>query len=280
MSVFRVEKNRNYTVMSNHHLQDDTLSLKAKGLLSLMLSLPESWDYTMSGLARICRDGVSSIQAAIGELEESGYLRRSRIRNANGQLGDTEYVILEKPDKAVTAEISPICENPILDNPTLEKPILENRTQLNTKVSSKEISSMDLSIHPSISAEQLSMDELDRMCGKVRQQVDFEGLCHYHAPERVKQIVRFITETLCYRGDTLSINGQTLPVSLVKSRLRELEFQHIEYVFECMDKTTTEIRNIRSYLLTSLYNAPVTIDQYYLAAVRHDENARRGGGAL
>ena len=87
MAVFRIEKTRDYTVMANHHLRNTALSLKAKGLLSLMLSLPEDWDYTTKGLARICRDGVDSICATVRELEDAGYIIRERVRNANGRLG-------------------------------------------------------------------------------------------------------------------------------------------------------------------------------------------------
>ena len=93
MAVFRIEKTRDYTVMSNYHLRDMSLSLKAKGLLSLMLSLPENWDYTMKGLARICKDGIDSISGGIRELEAHGYLIRARVRGANGQLGSIEYTI-------------------------------------------------------------------------------------------------------------------------------------------------------------------------------------------
>lgn len=74
MAVFRVEKNRNYTVMSNVHLKDKGISLKAKGLLSVILSLPEDWNYTTRGLAAICKEGVDSIGAALRELESAGYL--------------------------------------------------------------------------------------------------------------------------------------------------------------------------------------------------------------
>ena len=92
MAIFRVEKTRDFTVMSNHHLKNKTLSLKAKGLQSLMLSLPDGWDYSLKGLAKICKDGVDSISAALVELERQGYLTRRRLRDANGRLGDTEYV--------------------------------------------------------------------------------------------------------------------------------------------------------------------------------------------
>ena len=141
MAVFRIEKTRDYTVMSNHHLRNTNLSLKAKGLLSLMLSLPEEWDYTTKGLARICKDGVDSICAGVRELEEQGYVIRERVRNPNGQLGSIEYTILEQPRPPEREK--PERENPVLDNPEQALPVLGepgqgNTAQLNTKESSKQ----------------------------------------------------------------------------------------------------------------------------------------------
>ena len=136
MAVFRIEKTRDYTVMSNHHLRDMSLSLKAKGLLSLMLSLPENWDYTMKGLARICKDGIDSISGGIRELEEHGYLIRERVRGANGQLGSIEYTILEQPKEPTPAQEKPIRENPVQANPTLVTPVQEEPAQLNKEESS------------------------------------------------------------------------------------------------------------------------------------------------
>ena len=95
MAVFRVEKTRDFTVMSNHHLRNKALSLKAKGLQSLMLSLPEGWDFTTRGLAFICKDGVDSITSALTELERHGYLTRRRLRDERGRLAETEYTIHE-----------------------------------------------------------------------------------------------------------------------------------------------------------------------------------------
>ena len=139
MAVFRVEKTKDFTVMSNHHLRNTELSLKAKGLLSLMLSLPEDWDYTTKGLAHICRDGVDSITTALKELERHGYLTRQRLRNENGQLGDIEYTIHEKPVTGVKQGVSPKRENPRQVNPRQAKPEQaepeqENPAQLNTNV--------------------------------------------------------------------------------------------------------------------------------------------------
>ena len=151
MAVFRIEKTRDYTVMSNHHLRNTDLSLKAKGLLSLMLSLPEEWDYTTKGLARICKDGVDSICAGVRELEDHGYVVRERIRNANGQLGAIEYTILEQPrppepKREKPERENPVQANPVLDNPVLGKPEQENPAQLNIDISSNQASKKDLSI--------------------------------------------------------------------------------------------------------------------------------------
>ncbi len=139
MAVFRIEKTRDYTVMSNYHLRDMSLSLKAKGLLSLMLSLPENWDYTMKGLARICKDGIDSI-GGIRELEAHGYLIRARVRGANGQLGSIEYTILEQPkapDASAYTGKTYTGKSRIQVNPMLDAPIQENPAQLNTEESTK-----------------------------------------------------------------------------------------------------------------------------------------------
>ena len=97
MAVFRIERTRDYTVMSNHHLRNANLSLKAKGLLSMMLSLPEDWNYTTRGLAKICKEGVDAIGAALRELEGAGYIVRHQRRDKSGRITDTEYVIYEQP---------------------------------------------------------------------------------------------------------------------------------------------------------------------------------------
>ena len=112
MAVFRVEKNSGYTVMSNHHLRNRNLSLKAKGLLSQMLSLPEDWDYTLQGLARINRESIDAIRQAIRELEQAGYIQRSRERDEKGRLRGADYVIFELP-QPVPASVSPTLENPM-----------------------------------------------------------------------------------------------------------------------------------------------------------------------
>ena len=142
MSVFRVEKTKGYTVMSNHHLRNHALSLKAKGLLSQMLSLPDDWDYTLQGLAQINKESIDAIREAVRELERAGYIKRSRERDERGCLRGTVYTIYEQPHAGPTpeepAQALPTLDNPTLEKPMLDKPTLENPTQLITKSTKKE----------------------------------------------------------------------------------------------------------------------------------------------
>ena len=122
MSVFRVHKTKNFTVMSNYHFKEKEMGLKAKGLLSLMLSLPDSWNYSVSGLVSLSKDGKDGVMSALAELEKFGYLTRKRVQNEKGQFSGVEYHIFEIPQTE-----KPISEKPISDNPNAE-----NRPQLNT----------------------------------------------------------------------------------------------------------------------------------------------------
>ena len=135
MTVFRVHKNENYTVLANYHFKEKEMTLKAKGLLSLMLSLPESWDYSAVGLVKLSKDGKDSVNAALKELEKFGYLKRTQVFNSNGTFGGYNYEIFEKPNTDTETE------KPSTDKPFTEKPSTENPTQLNKKeLNKKELS--------------------------------------------------------------------------------------------------------------------------------------------
>ncbi len=126
MSVMRVHKTANFTVMSNYHFKEKKMSLKAKGLLSLMLSLPEDWDYSVAGLTTLSKDGKDGVMTALAELEKFGYLTRTRLVNDKGQFDGVEYNIFEQPQE------KPVAEKPISDNSHEGNPISEKPTQLNT----------------------------------------------------------------------------------------------------------------------------------------------------
>jgi hypothetical protein len=294
MAVFRVEKTRDYTVMSNHHLRNTELSLKAKGLLSLMLSLPENWDYTTKGLSRICKDGIDSINSGVKELEANGYVIRRRLRNEKGQLTTTEYTIFEQPQTLDTGDATPKGENPILDkqvqekpileNPILEKPkqdepILEKPHQLSTNILNTDLLSMEVSNpYPSnkepqekkMGYDSIGLKSVKEVRELVLKNLEYEYIKTHHDRGRLDEIVELMVETLCSTKDTINVSGDDYPAQLVKEKLLRINSLHIDYVFECLKKTTTYIRNIKRYLLTTLFNAPSTIDNYYSALVNHD----------
>ena len=279
MAVFRVEKTRDYTVMANHHLRNTELSLKAKGLLSLMLSLPEEWDYTTKGLARICKDGVDSICAGVRELEDHGYVVRERIRNPNGQLGAIEYTILEQPRTSEPKRENPVQANPALDYPVLGKPEQENPAQLNTYRTNKDESdTLSINHYPINSypinpiADQMGMDGMDVYRKIVKGNIEYDIMKDNfpYDHERLDEIVELMAETLASKKATFCIAGDTYPASTVKFKLLRINSLHIQYVFECLDKNTTEVRNIKKYLLATLFNAPSTMGSYYKAQVNHD----------
>ena len=315
MAVFRVERNTGYTVMSNHHLRNKELTLKAKGLLSQMLSLPEDWDYTLAGLSHINREKIDAIREAVKELEKAGYIVRSRERDEKGRLRGADYVIYEQPqprepEAATSGGQPPILdlptlENPTLDNPTLEKPTqekptLENPTQLNKDISSKEKSITDGSNTDSIpilfppsplgeeaaapperkgtGAKSQSAVEIYREI--IKDNIEYEHLCQYAKGidrDMLDEIVDLLVETVCSARKTIRIAGDDYPAELVKSKLMKLNSSHIEFVFDCISKNTTEIRNIKKYLLAVLFNAPSTINGYYTALVAHDMNTGSWG---
>ncbi len=284
MAVFRVEKNKGYTVMSNHHLNNRALSLKAKGLLSQMLSLPETWDYTLVGLSFINKESVDAIRTAVLELEDAGYIVRRRVRDSTGKLGGVEYTIYEQPQPKLE---NPILDNPTLDAPTQEKPVqenptLENPTQLNTNpvITDKkntDSSSTHPSIHPGEPSDAEPGDPIDRKMDAIEiyrqmvyENIAFEHLRHQYDRERLAEIAELIVDTVCSDKKTIRIAGEDKPAEVVKSRFMKLGQFHIEYVFECLSQNTTKIRNVKGYLLTTLYNASFTMDSYYQNAVNHD----------
>ncbi len=290
MAVFRVERNRGYTVMSNHHLRNRGLTLKAKGLLSQMLSLPDNWDYTLAGLSRINREKIDAIREAVRELEKAGYIVRSRERDKKGRLRGADYIIYEQPQPPVSD--LPTLENPTLDNPTLENPMQLNKDISKTDLSKKEKSNTDisnthsipiLSPYPSPFTEDAAEPERKGTGAKtqsaieiyrdiIKDNIEYDILIQdpHMDKDRLDEIVDLILETVCTARKTLRIAGDDYPAELVKSKFMKLTSSHIEFVLDCMRENTTKIRNIKQYLRAVLFNAPSTIDSYYTSLVAHD----------
>lgn len=297
MPVFRVERTGNYTVMSNCHLRDKALSLKAKGLLSQMLSLPEDWDYTLAGLARINREGQDAVRAAVVELERAGYVTRARVRDEKGRLLGTEYVIRERPFFSA----APAQEAPAPENPAQEKPA-QLKKEPNKK---KELRSTDPIPLPSAPPAAVSGaaeppeakgrkrqrsaapsgQEMADYRALIRENIGYERLVRdrpYDAGQ-LNEMVELMVEAVCSRRETLRVAGNDLPQAAVKSRLLKLEEDHIRFVFDCLRENTTRVRSVKQYLLAVLYNAPVTMESHYAARVSHDlygEGASSGPGGF
>ena len=295
MAVFRIEKSRDYTVMSNHHLRNENLSLKSKGLLSMMLSLPENWNYTTRGLASICKEGADSIGSALKELERAGYIVRNRIRDEKGKIVDVEYVIYETPHLPENSDPHtplPDTAYPDTENPDMDNPCPDNTAQLNKDISNTQKTITDVSSTDSIPfpftpsrsekqqplgaerkrSEAVTQSTVEIYQEIIRDNIEYDHLVQHRTVDRdmLDEIVDLILETVCTARKTIRVAGDEYPAELVKAKFLKLSCEHIEFVMDCMRENTTEVRNIKKYLLAVLFNAPSTIGNYYTAKVNHD----------
>ena len=289
MAVFRIERTRDYTVMSNHHLRNGKLSLKAKGLLSMMLSLPEDWNYTTRGLAAICKEGVDAIGGALRELEAAGYIVRHQLRDRQGRISDTEYVIYEQPqpknpDTPQPDTASPDTGNPDMDKPDTEKPAELNIEKSNTQKSITHGSSTDSSPFRETAAarpperkgrDAMSVTEIENYRELILENIEYDCLKQRYPLylDDLNEIVELLVETVCARRKTTRISGADFPHEIVRSRFLKLDSSHIEFVMDCLQKNTTQVRNMKQYLLAVLFNAPTTMNNHFTSLVNHDMHA-------
>lgn len=300
--IFKIVKDKKmgFTVVPNQLAFDENISLKSTMLLIIMLALPPTWDLTIKGLAKLKKDGIDSIRTGINELEKVGYITKKRVRNEKGQVQGTEYTVyetldlnpklnkndsVEDTDKKI-ADFSPELENPIqdkttkfdkpkLENPILENPILENPTQLNTDLlNTKYINSINQSsINNNINnntyrcAEMDTIDRIDRkeIKAKLKKQLNYEKLIIEKEADKkqINSIINILADAISSHSQRIRIAGEIKPLEEVIQRFEQLTDKHIVYVLECLSKNADKPRNIRAYLLTSLFNAPSTIDCYY-----------------
>ena len=287
MAVFRIERTRDYTVMSNHHLRNANLSLKAKGLLSMILSLPEEWNYTTRGLASICKEGVDAIGSALKELETAGYIVRRQLRGTNGRITDTEYVIYEQPqpDMSQPDTASPDTENPDMVKPDTEKPAELNIEKSNTQKSITDgLSSTDsIPFRETAAArpperkgrDAMSVTEIENYRELILENIEYDCLKRRYPlyQDDLNEIVELLVETVCAKRKTTRISGADFPHEIVRSRFLKLDSSHIEFVMDCLQKNTTQVRNMKQYLLAVLFNAPTTMNNHYTSLVNHDMHA-------
>lgn len=254
-----------------------------------MFSLPDSWDYTLKGLAHINREGIDAIRAAIRELEQAGYIVRERVRDEKGMLRGTKYKVYAEPRRPVSGY--PALENPTLDNPAQgypmqAEPTQENPTQLNIDTRNKEpsitdpitIDSFSSGKRPSVLADleakrnEEKLRQIESYREIIKENISYayllQDLPYDHT--RLEEILELIVETVCTTKKSIRVAGMDYPAEVVRSRFLKLDMEHIKFVVDCLKENTTKIRNIKQYLLTTLYNATTTIDNYYSARVQHD----------
>ena len=319
-TVFRVEKTANYTVMSNTHLKDRRLSYKSKGLLSVILSLPPDWDYTITGLSVIAADGIDSVKTAIKELEQYGYVSRTQLRDERGRMAQNEYRVYENPtdnpDYVSTEQDSPEMDAPV-DNaaehkpnksvpkkkskcnfsvsPSAENPSTVTPSADNTRADTIEklninILNTDKSIHSFTPAQAQEREDRIELIDKgknisfssvaereiygeiIRENISYEDKYARNIGERqqVDELVSIMTDVICSSSPTIRVNGEAVSHEVVKSRFLKLTDEEIDYVLYALRHNSSRVGNIRSYLITALYNSKSTVSNYYANMAYND----------
>ena len=259
--------------MANFHLRDKSLSLKAVGLLSKMLSFNDGWKFSTKGLSAICKEGPDAILSALRELEKHGYLVRHRQRDGKGRMSSTLFEIYEEPQEPLPEPDKPHTGNPCVEKPDVDNPRGDKSAQINTDQVITQERNTDLNNYQSINLDGMDrMDEREQYREIIEENIEYEIMKDRPDGDRLGEIVEIMLDAICSTAPTIRINGEDMPQQVVKSRFLKLDSSHIEYVFHAMKECPSNIRNIRAYLLTTLYNAPATMDNFYSAKVNHDFN--------
>ncbi len=307
-TVFRVEKNKNYTVMSNIHLKDRRLSLKAKGLLSVILSLPPEWDYTVTGLAYIVAEGANSVRTAVQELESFGYITRRQGRDDLGRMSANEYHVYEDPrqnpdysceENLENSSMSEKADNIFLASPSADKPLTENpstdkpTTATFNKLNTNKINTQSSITHPRATREKEDLTERTEgrtdfhhnnssfvdnskrevYLDSIHENIEYDSFAE---KDKADELVGVMLDVMCSQKETIRVNGEELPTEQVKKRFLELKKAHIEHALNVLESNAGNVRNIRAYLITALYNAPTAV---YSATSRGSTNSAPSNSA-
>lgn len=273
MTVYRAEKTKNYTVMSILHLRDKRLSLKAKGIMSIMLSNSDDWTYSEKGLAKGSKDNVDAVKTALQELEKTGYLVRRMVRDKKGRYKNAEYVIKEKPIyipeelKKWVDELPEMCvdipigKKPITENPLTAKPITEKHVESNINVCNKR--SKESSIYQ-------SKKKIEEVREQVKEAIAYDKLTDEYEAGDLDLIVKVMTETLLTSMPYININGEECDTGIIKEAMHKIGAEHIRYVLNNIEMVAPVVQNVDGYIRTCLYNAATAMPVYYKIKSNHD----------
>jgi len=240
--------------------RDLDIPFEAIGLLSVLYSLPANWEYSASGLATVSMHGKNRISKLMRLLVEKGYVEMVQLKTPDGKFAGKTIRLKNNIGNARESKQgvqSPSLQNTALQTPSphTEAPVVE--AQYNIQGNNRH----EDKIHQSIN---LSEDEIDEIREEVKDQIEYDYACKEFGKDKIDGIVDIMVEVLLSVG-TVNIGRNQLPAEQVKNVFRKINLEHIRYIFDCIEETSREkkIRNMKSYLLTALYNAPMTMDVYY-----------------
>ena len=296
MLVFRVDKSRDFTVVANCVFKDRSLSAKAKGILVEMLSLPESWDYTLKGLTTLFSDGIDSIRQGINELEKHGYIVRERKRDAKGRLGGMEYVIYETPhvvqedsqsvenliDSAYPESPEPTTEKPMQDSSAEEMPTVYKELNKYNKNKSMTFEINKNSFLPEVSEDleecapvensgRKELSDTSRAREEIKKQIEYDVMVQRCQPSQLDELVEIMLEVRMNLSPTTRFSrDEVYPTVYVQDRYSRLNAEHIEQVLDGIRENTSKVMHTKAYLMKCLFNAPETLESKVMMDVNHD----------
>ena len=295
MPVFRVDKSRDFTVVANCVFKDRSLSAKAKGILVEMLSLPESWDYTLKGLTSLFSDGIDSIRQGINELEKHGYIVRERKRDARGRLGGMEYVIYETPhivrEEDQTSQsvenFAPESPEPTTENPTQDSSVEEMPTvykeinkynknksmtfEINKNSFLPEVSENLEECAPVENSGRKEISDTSRAREEIKKQIEYDVMVQRCQPSQLDELVEIMLEVRMNLSPTTRFSrDEVYPTVYVQDRYSRLNAEHIEQVLDGIRENTSKVMHTKAYLMKCLFNAPETLENKVMMDVNHD----------
>lgn len=293
MKKYITKKEKGFVQIPNSILSDPNISLKAKTVLAIMLSLPDNWDFSIEGISGKCKESKDCIAKAVNELIDTGYVIRTKTRGADGRITKWEYEVFEEPCKTIEQSNEEPCKEipdtalshqekpeenyPEQDFPELESPSTETKDTYNTIINKKENNNIifsNIKSNPIQSKHKISfsMSEIELKELEVKDNIEYDILLQKFPTKHamIDEIVNLMVEVLCSKRETITIASDTHPIEQVKERFKSIDSGHIEYILECLDNNTTKIFNIKKYLMSVIFNAPQTMDNYYSSAVKYD----------
>lgn len=276
-----IKKRSNFTMVDNLLIQDKTISWKAKGIMTYLLSLPDTyvneqgkikkWIISRKNIVNSSKDGETCVNSAIRELRKNGYIVLCRYIDKNNKTLGWRYKVFEEPLKdpieghqILTINNYDGVEEPDCDFPDVVLPDVENNQHINTN-----ISKINVINNQSINQNE-TYEEIDRLKQQIYQNISYDILCETTNKDLVDELVTIMIDTISSNKEFVKISNLDISFSVVKDRLLQINDSHIEYVIDCFKQNKTNVHSIKSYLLACLYNAPATINSYFTAKVNHD----------